>query len=71
MTTDLHDYAVRYAKGVIKTSTDWQQVQDALANHSRIRAWLDATYGDDVAGCQSIIREAEEQLGDDLPPDYG
>lgn len=63
------EQAVRYAMGEIRCATDWQEVQEALANHDEIRPWLDED-GDPVALAQSIIREAEGRFGDDLPQGY-
>lgn len=62
--------AVAFAASVIRRSTDWQQVQDAMANNDRIRAWLDAEEGGELSAYQSVIREAEERLGDKLPENY-
>lgn len=61
--------AVRFAESVIMRSTDWQQVEDALANDDRFGAWLDAS-GEPMQLAQSIIREAEERLGNKAPAGY-
>ncbi len=65
------DRALAFAKSLIMKTKDWQEVQHALADHDEFRTWLEETYGDDVlGGVQSIIRKAEEQLGDKLPVGY-
>ena len=56
--------AIRFVMGILRHARDWQEGQDALSNHDRFGPWL----GDDgIAEAQSIIREAEERLGDKLP----
>lgn len=63
------EQAVRFAMVEMRWATDWQDVQEAMANHDEIRPWLDED-GDPVGLAQSIIREAEERLGDALPAGY-
>lgn len=67
-------YVVEFAMSVCRHSTDWQQVQDAMVNNSRIRDWLEAEAGGDdmeiLSIAQSVIHEAEERLGDKLPLNY-
>jgi hypothetical protein len=57
-----------------KSVTDWQEVQEALANNEKIHAWLEnETSADEmamIALSQSVIREAEERLGDKMPAGY-
>ena len=68
----MREKAVNYSMGIIMRSTDWQEVQHALADHDSFGPWLSDTYGDaDVSECQSIINEAEERLGDRMPANYG
>ena len=62
--------AIRFTMGVLCRASDWQEGQHALADHGRFGPWLEAT-GDALAEAQSIIREAEERLGDKLPVNYG
>jgi hypothetical protein len=62
------EFAVEFTMGVLRTARDWQEGQDAMANHPTIGPWLRETYGDgEVTQAQHIIREAEERLGEDLP----
>ena len=60
---DIREKAIRYTMGVLRHARDWQEGEHALANHDVFGPWL----GDDIAEAQSIIREAEERLGDDVP----
>jgi hypothetical protein len=62
----LRQRAVAFAKAEIRNAQDWQDVQTALAEHPDFGPWL----GDDIAAYQAIIREAENNLGDDIPADY-
>ena len=66
--------AVDFAVGAIMRSKDWQDVQNEMANDDRVRAWVDQESGgnDDasLSVCQSVISEAEERLGDEMPSDY-
>jgi len=64
--SNIREDAVNFTMGVLRRATDWQEGQDALSNHDRFGSWLDEG-GDPIAACQSIIREAEERLGDDVP----
>jgi hypothetical protein len=57
---------VRYVKVILKTAPDWQAAQHALAEHGIFGPWI-ADAGDDLALCQSIIRDSEEALGEALP----
>jgi hypothetical protein len=64
---DLREQAVRFTMGVLRHATDWQDGQFALAKEDRFSPLF---FGDDLGDLttvQSIIREAEERLGDDLP----
>lgn len=56
--------AIRFTMSVLRRAKDWQEGQDALSNHPRFGSWLGE---DGIAEAQSIIREAEERLGDELP----
>lgn len=59
--------AVAYAESVIaRGATDWQEVQEALANNGELAEWL----GDDTAACQRIIRKAEAKFNGKLPAGY-
>jgi hypothetical protein len=60
---NIREEAIRYTMAVLRTATDWQEGQDALSNHERFGPWLRG----DIAEAQSIVREAEERLGDDVP----
>lgn len=65
---DMREKAIRYAVGILRHATDWQEGQTALGDHDEFRPWLEAEDGDDgIMAAQSIIREAEERLGNDLP----
>jgi hypothetical protein len=71
MFTPSRTAAVNYAMSVIRRSTDWQQAQTALADHPTLGPWLEQEFADDVISeVQSIIRDAEEQLGDAVPSNY-
>lgn len=64
----MRERAIRYTMGVLRTARDWQEGQHALADHSQFGPWLNRLAGDDsISVAQSIIREAEERLGDELP----
>jgi hypothetical protein len=66
-----HDRMVRFTMGVLRNASDWQEGQDALANHQAFGPYLRDLYGDDdgaiITEMQNIIREAEERLGEALP----
>jgi|tagenome__1003787_1003787.scaffolds.fasta_scaffold19311722_2 hypothetical protein len=53
--------------GVLRNATDWQEGEHALFDHDRFGDWLRAFGDDDIAEAQSIIRDAEGRLGDDVP----
>lgn len=63
---DIKARALAFTKAAILRSTDWQEVENALSNHDEYSAWL----GDDSSAYQSLIREAEEALGDKIPNGY-
>lgn len=66
--------AVRFAMAEIQRSTDWQEVQHAMADDSRIRAWAVAEAGgedgDLVSVSHSVISEAETRLGSKVPASF-
>lgn len=66
MAIGVREEAIRYAMGVLRHASDWQEAQFALGNHSRFGPWLHES-GDEIAEAQSVIRIAEERLGDELP----
>ena len=65
------EFAVQYVMTVLRSAKDWQEGQHALADHPTIGPWIRGTAPDEemdqLAKAQSIIREAEERLGDALP----
>jgi hypothetical protein len=63
----MREQAIRFVMGVLRHASDWQEGQHALADHPRFGPWLEASGYDALAEAQSIIREAEERLGDALP----
>jgi hypothetical protein len=67
--TDIHEQAVRSMVHFLKTASDWQEGQDYLSNHKLFGPWLGETFGEDDAlgEIQSIIRDAEDRIGDALP----
>lgn len=68
MDTNLtREAAIRFAMREIVRSTDWQEVENALANDTVFGPWLS---GDATLPAQSIIREAEDRLGDQIPDGY-
>jgi hypothetical protein len=62
----IRDSAVRYAMNILRTAKDWQEAQTALGDHDIFGAWLDEMDAP-ISEAQSIIREAEERLGNDIP----
>jgi hypothetical protein len=66
MDDQIREKAIRYTMSVLRNARDWQDGQDALANHPRFGPWLEIG-GDPLAEAQSVIHEAEERLGDKLP----
>lgn len=58
--------AVVYAMSVLRHAHDWQEGQEALADHAEFGPWINAD-PDPMALVQLIIRFAEDRLGDDLP----
>lgn len=68
MAQDMREGAIRFVMGVLRHARDWQDGEDALANHPIYGPWLEVGSDDPfIAEAQSIIREAEERLGDALP----
>ena len=69
--TTTREQAIRFTMGVLRNATDWQEGQHALADSDRFGPWVEEQARGDaleaVSVCQSIIREAEERLGDALP----
>jgi hypothetical protein len=67
----LHDDAVRAVAHVLRKAKDWQDGQDYLSNHEIYGPWLRYLFDDEDEGIitemQSIIREAEQRIGDALP----
>lgn len=60
---DIREAATRYAATILKTASDWQEAQHALADHDRFGPWLRESYPDaEDQECQSIIRDAERRL---------
>ena len=62
--------AVVYVKTVLLNAKDWQEGQHAMADHPTIGPWLRGAYHDDddrIPVIESIIRTAEDELGDRLP----
>lgn len=58
--------AVLFAETIILGARDWQDVQDALANHPVHGPWLRRN-PDPLVQAQGILREAEDNLGDRVP----
>jgi hypothetical protein len=65
---DMREKAVRSVMVVLRRASDWQEGQNWLADNDYFRSWIEQEAPDDeLSLCQSIIREAEERLGDALP----
>lgn len=66
----MRDRAVGFVVGVLRRANDWQIGEHALASNERLAAWMDSETGGDSSEwhtlAQSIIREAEAIIGDDL-----
>ena len=61
-------YLVRW---VLPSASDWEDGTRALANHPTIGPWLRGAHGADAIDvATSIVREAEERMGDALPSGY-
>lgn len=58
--------AIDFAKGVIRRSSDWQEVQSALFDHAEFGPWLTAQDSDGMA----VIRAAESSFRGNLPSGY-
>lgn len=68
MDEKLFETAVQAAMKLIKTSSDWQDVENALWNDDRFHKALATGPDDRIA--MDIIHEAETRLGDDMPEGY-
>ena len=66
MAQTIKSRAIDFAKAEIMRASDWQEVQDALANHDEFGPWL----GDEQSDYQRLIREAEASLGNKIPDTY-
>jgi hypothetical protein len=68
---DIRENAIRFTMGVLRQASDWQEGQTALADHPLYGVWLEEQFADDelamIAEAQSIVRAAEDRLGDALP----
>jgi hypothetical protein len=65
---ETREAATRYAMTVLRLAPDWQEAQHALADHAIFGPWLREHHPDsEVSACESIIREAEKRLSDELP----
>ncbi len=64
----IREYAVNFTVYILRHAKDWQEAQHALADHPTIGPWLRGCFASDsiIIEVQSIIREAEERLSDDL-----
>lgn len=67
MADEIREQVVFFTMSILRNASDWQEGQHALANHCRFGTWLNESGHDIVSEAQSIIREAEERLGDELP----
>lgn len=63
----IREDAIRYTVRVLRRASDWQEGQTALYDHDEFGPWLREQDPDGPAPAQSIIREAEERLGDEVP----
>jgi hypothetical protein len=64
---DIRESAIRHTMGVLRYASDWQEGQHSLANEDMFAPLFCGDDLADLAEAQSIIREAEERLGDELP----
>lgn len=64
------DDAITFCMSVLRQVSDWQEGQDALYQHQVFGPWLREQDPDSPRPAQSIISEAEQRLGDDLPDGY-
>lgn len=64
--TVTRESAVQFTMGVLRNASDWEQAQDALAQHPHFRPWIDQEAGGDdseaISVAQSIVSEAEDRL---------
>lgn len=63
---NMQQQAERFAETAILGASDWEEVQQALADHDTFGPWLDQT-GDPMRHSQAIIRKAERRLGNKVP----
>lgn len=67
---DTRSNAITYTVSVLRKTEDWQEAQHALADHPVYGPWIEAECADEydaISFVQSIIREAEDRLGEALP----
>jgi hypothetical protein len=61
---DIREDAIRYTMGVLRHAKDWQDGQTgSVITIVSARGSMRAA----IAEAQSVIREAEDRLGDELP----
>jgi hypothetical protein len=70
MGMSIRSRAVAYAKERIMHSSDWQEVQNDLANHDEFGNWFESLGESGPSEAQNIIREAERTLGAKIPSGY-
>lgn len=63
----IREDAIRFTMSVLRNASDWQEGQHALFEHDRFGDWLRSLGDDDVVEANSIVREAEDRLGDQVP----
>lgn len=67
---NIREHAIRFTMAVLREASDWQEGQTALGDHERYGPWLLEIGGDEMGAiteAQSIIRIAEDRLGDEVP----
>ena len=65
---DMRERAVRNVMEVLRHASDWQEGQNWLSENDYFHAWIEEEAPDnELSLCQSIVHEAEERLGAELP----
>jgi hypothetical protein len=71
MPTDIREQAIRSTMSVLRRAKDWQEGQAFLGDHAVYGPWIEQQAGgfdvEIISICQSIVREAEDRLGAELP----